>query len=346
MAFRRTTRRRTPSRLGAVALAAASVVLGPTSPAIAGDGVDFGDLQSRRSWTGFADARPISPYEGLPLEMAQGFPLSRTYLDATPGRSEAYAAFYYLAEIIDEGVFETTAETTGYKNHTMSRCNNPDQGRGIEAELGNAAAGPYEVVKCPTRTDATSFSSYGPVRGEAVSFQNSTGTTSTHLEGDDRLISESTSKVSGLVLPGGVKVGSLESWVKLEIPVGQEPLVSYRLTMFDVGAGEQSLASGGQKGLHLSGSDVPSSDLHRQFQEQANQNGDAISQLATWKLHLAEPRVHEEFGEYTITAPVIEGRLDNAPFKDRLFGYMGLRLGWAQVHGVLTAIGPAETTTG
>ncbi|MGH9041091.1 MAG: hypothetical protein ACRDZ3_12760, partial [Acidimicrobiia bacterium] len=70
----------------------------------------FHDLASRRNWQSWADARPISPFFGIPGELKPTVPFARSWLDASPGRSECFAALYYPDEVIEEGVLQTTGQ--------------------------------------------------------------------------------------------------------------------------------------------------------------------------------------------------------------------------------------------
>src|SRR5438552_3585429 len=86
------------------ALMLAAVVLGavPAQGAPADD--EFFRLAARRNWLSYADARPVSPYFGIPGELRPGAPFARSYIDASPGRSECFASLYYPDEVLEEGL--------------------------------------------------------------------------------------------------------------------------------------------------------------------------------------------------------------------------------------------------
>ena len=136
------------------ALMLAAVVLGavPAQGAPADD--EFFRLAARRNWLSYADARPVSPYFGIPGELRPGAPFARSYIDASPGRSECFASLYYPDEVLEEGVLQTTGH---YENRTEARSSNPDVGRGTKqavAPLG--MAGPHATTENPRRTECSS----------------------------------------------------------------------------------------------------------------------------------------------------------------------------------------------
>ena len=114
------------------ALILAAMVLGalPASGAPADD--DFFKLAARRNWLSFADARPVSPYFGIPGELRPAVPFARSYLDASPGRSECFAALYYPDEVIEEGVLQTTGN---YANPTDGPDQQPRRRHGTKKEV-------------------------------------------------------------------------------------------------------------------------------------------------------------------------------------------------------------------
>jgi hypothetical protein len=194
--------------MNAVFAALAFVALAVASPAAFAVDEDFFDLQEQRVWTGYADARPISPYFGTPGEHAPAVPFSRAYIDSTPGRAEAFASFYYPSEILEEGLLETTNR---YENPTTVRVNNPDIGRGTKAELAPAGpAGPRAAAETPSRTEARSEARAG-LASPAATLAVGTGRTATHRGRDVILVDEAVATVQGLDLGDGVRIGNLTS---------------------------------------------------------------------------------------------------------------------------------------
>jgi hypothetical protein len=305
--------------------------------AVADETDDFLEVQSQRAWTGFADARPVSPYIGTPGEHAPAVPFSRAYIDSTPGRAEAFAAFFYPSEIIEEGVLETTEV---YQNPTMVRVNNPDIGRGTKGEWAPLGpAGPRAVTDAPSRTDATSESRAG-LATEAFTLAAGWGRTQTHFNQDDLLTDEATSTVSGLHLGDGVRIGQLESSITLEHRLHQEPLVSYRLTLSHVEAGGETIVGAGNDGIVLAGQQLAPGDVVNQFNAQAEQFGKTFEDLvARASLRLVQPKVEKrDDGSYLVTGAALEGRSDNKPFEAGGGDNFGLRLGSVKVYSYLISL--------
>jgi hypothetical protein len=295
---------------------------------------DFLDLQGRRAWTGFADARPISPYFGTPGEHAPAVPFSRSYIDSTPGRAEAFAAFYYPSEILEEGVLETTGM---YKNPTMVRTNNPDIGRGTKGELAPLGpSGPRAATDAPTRTDAMSETRTG-VGTDGFTVAAGWGRTETHFNRDDLVTDQAVSTVNGLALGDSVRIASLESSIRLEYRLQQEPRVTYHLRLAGVEAGGQPIAGVGAEGITLAGQQVAAKDMVDQFNAQADQYGKTFADLvARASLHLVQPRVQRrDDGSYIVWGAALEARSDNKPFAASGGDNVGLRLGSVKVFAYL-----------
>ena len=76
----------------------AGLVFGLAVPAQADD---LEDLAIGQAWRGWSDARLVVPTAGLPYELnPTPTAFSRSYVDAVPGRSSAFASFYYADEIL------------------------------------------------------------------------------------------------------------------------------------------------------------------------------------------------------------------------------------------------------
>src|SRR5688572_9538103 len=81
-----------------------ALLLGPAVPAQADE---LEDLALGQAWRGWSDARLVVPTAGLPYELnPTPTAFSRSYIDAVPGRSSAFASFYYADEILEEGALE------------------------------------------------------------------------------------------------------------------------------------------------------------------------------------------------------------------------------------------------
>src|SRR5437764_973527 len=140
----------------------AAMVLGMVVPAHADE---LEDLAIGQAWRGWSDARLVVPTFGLPYELnPTPTAFSRSYIDQTPGRSSAFASFYYADEILEEGALEI-GPGGGFKNPTLTRCNNPDAGRGTsgKVEEGGGGVGRKAVTDCTSRLSARGTSNTGPL---------------------------------------------------------------------------------------------------------------------------------------------------------------------------------------
>jgi hypothetical protein len=98
---------------------------------------NYGALQDRFIWGGVADARPVSPFFGIPREVSPAYGFARSYMDSTPGRSVAFAALFYGSEEGEEAVVDSAAgmKQGNPMNPSLIRCDNPDVGRGTQHRL-------------------------------------------------------------------------------------------------------------------------------------------------------------------------------------------------------------------
>jgi hypothetical protein len=206
---------------------------------------DLEDLAIGQAWRGWADARLVVPSAGLPYELnPTPTAFSRSYVDSTPGRSSGFASFYYGDEIVEEGVFEI-GPGGGFKNPTLTRCNNPDAGRGTsgKVEEGGSGVGRRAVTDCTSRLRALSTSNTGPLVTQQLSISD--GSTDTKaIASPGHMISEATARLVG-VDAGDLHIGSVESWVKVDYPVDGEPLVSYRVSALNIAQGKTTAAQAG-----------------------------------------------------------------------------------------------------
>lgn len=323
----------------AVIASLAFVALGVGPPAAHADEADdFFTLQGQRVWTGYGDARPISPYFGTPGEHAPAVPFSRSYIDSTPGRSEAFASLYYPSEILEEGLLETTKL---YQNPTMIRVNNPDIGRGSKAESAPAGpSGPRAAAEAPSRTEAKSEARAG-VATAAATLAVGTGRTATRFGQDGALVDEATATVQGLELGDGVRIGNLTSMLHVEHRLHQEPVITYKLALSGVDAAGQPVIGAGGNGVTLAGQNVLAHELVDQFNSQADQFGKTFADLlARTSLRLVRPTVqrHDD-GSWLVTGAALEVRSDNKPFKASGGDNVGLRLASVKAFAYLIAVG-------
>lgn len=324
-------------------LALSAAVLGVVPPASGTEDSEFFELAGRRNWLTFADARPVSPYFGIPGEMRPGIPFARSYLDASPGRSECFAALYYPDEVIEEGVLQTTGH---YENQTMARSNNPDLGRGTSHEIAPLGRpGPHASTNNPTRTDCNSeaVSGFGPGEGEVL-VDAGFAKTEAHFDRDKLLTDEVVSRVTG-VKAGAVRIANLESRLRIEYPLDGEPVVSYAMSIAGLEVDGAPAAVVGDKGVVLAGEQVVARDIIDQFNAEVEKNGAALKdQAVADHIRLVAPTVHEDDdGGVSVTAPAIDAGQANKFRENQQGNVMGVRLGYATAYALLNRLEGASS---
>ena len=308
---------------------------------------DLEDLAIGQAWRGWSDARLVVPTVGLPYELnPTPTSFSRSYVDAVPGRSSAFASFYYADEIVEEGVFEI-GPGGGFKNPTLTRCNNPDAGRGTvgKVEEGGNGVGRKAVTDCSSRLKASGTSNTGPLVTGQLSISDGF-TEARSIASPGHMAGDATARLFGVNV-GDLHIGAVESWVKVDYPVGAEPLVSYKVSVVNISQGKTSAVDAGNKSITLGGSAIPASQVVDQFNAQANQMGStAAPDKQTWEIDVLAPRVYEPgdtpgrgFGDFSIInereiavwAPVVRVRMNNFWCCKNAGGEnTGFYLGWAR----------------
>ena len=299
---------------------------------------EFFKLAGTRNWLSFADARPVSPFFGIPGELRPSVPFARSYLDASPGRSECFAALYYPDEVVEEGVLQTTGH---YENRTMARTNNPDVGAGTKKEVAPfGMAGPHATTNNPTRTECSSeaTSAVTPAPGEAMV---DGGFAQTHavFDGDKTLTDEAVSRVTG-VTAGPLRIASMESRIKLEYILEGEPVISYSMTIAGIENDGKPFAGLGAQGITLAGQKVAGRELIDQFNAEVAKNGGALKEKA-WAdyIQLVTPVVQkDEDGGVHVTGPALEVGQVNTTRQGQGGSHFGLRLGYASAYAILNSL--------
>ena len=317
------------------------LVGGFAAPARADDETTFGELRSHRVWTSWADARPISPYlGGRFLEFTTGVPFSRVELDGNPGRAAGEASYYYGS---DEG--ETLLELFlhVYKNPTMAVSRYPAFGGDNREEVApGGPVGPRAAAHAPNRTEASSEVRLGPGTGPA-SVAGGSASSSTSYNRDDLLVVETASGTQDVNLPGDVRVGVVQSAVRVDNHLGREPLITYRFALAGVDVDGKRLVDAGDGGIVLAGTKVAGRDLFDQFNKQVARYAAVLHQLAgEASLDLIAPRVErEDNGGYAVTGAVLEARRANTPafgaepLKGKPGEFVGVRLGYSRAYSQL-----------
>jgi hypothetical protein len=329
----------------------AAMVLGMTVPAHADE---LEDLAIGQAWRGWSDARLVVPTFGLPYELnPTPTAFSRSYIDQTPGRSSAFASFYYADEILEEGALEI-GPGGGFRNPTLTRCNNPDAGRGTsgKVEEGGGGLGRKAVTDCTSRLKARGTSNTGPLVTGQLSVSDGFVDSSSIVTAG-KLVGEATAHLIGVDV-GDLHIGSVESSVKVDYPIGAEPLVSYKVSALNITQGKTSAVDAGGKSFTLGGSAIPASQVVDQFNAQANQMGStAAPDKETWQIDVLAPRVYKPgdtpgraFGDFSIInpreiavwAPVVRVRLNNYWCCKNAGGEnSGFYLGWARTRDYIDA---------
>src|SRR5918999_5941748 len=320
------------------ALAVGGLVLGMVPAVGAVSDEEFFKLAGKRNWLSFADARAVSPFFGIPGELRPGAPFARSYIDASPGRSECFASLYYPDEVVEEGVLQTTGH---YENRTMARTNNPDVGAGTKKEVAPfGMAGPHAVTNNPTRTECSSeaASAITPAPGELMV---DGGFAQTHavFDGDKVLTDEAVSRVVGVQV-GPIRIASMETRLKLEYLLDGEPTITYAMTIAGLENAGEPLAGLGGQGITLAGQQVAGRELIDQFNAEVAKNGAALKEQA-WADYIqlvAPTTTKDDDGGVHATGPALEIGQVNTSRQGQGGSHFGVRLGYASAYALLNGL--------
>ena len=308
----------------------------------ADDDAAFHELAGKRNWLTFADARPLSPFFGIPGELRPGIPFARSWLDASPGRSECFAALYYPDEVVEEGVLQTTGQ---YQNRTLARTQNPPP---LEEETKEEVApfgmpGPHAATNNPSRTECTSEAVSGVAPAEGILVDGGFARTHALFDGDAVITDEAVSRVQG-VLAGPVRIHNLETAIKLEYHLDGEPVISYAMTIAGLEVNGEPVVNFGGNGLVLGGQAVLARDVVDQFNKQVTEAGATFQEQAMSDyIRLVAPVIEEEEdGGITVTGPALEIRHNNTGREGQGGNTMGVRLGYATVYAILNSLGDLD----
>lgn len=299
---------------------------------------EFFKLAGKRNWLSFADARPVSPFFGIPGELRPGAPFARSYLDASPGRSECFASLYYPDEVIEEGVLQTTGH---YENRTLARSNNPDLGRGTKQEVAPfGMAGPHATTNNPSRTECSSeaTSAITPAPGE-VMVDGGFAQTHAVFDGDKVLTDEAVSRVTGVQV-GPIRIALMETRLKLEVLLDGEPTITYAMTIAGVENAGEPVAAFGGAGITLAGQQVAGRELIDQFNAEVAKGGAALKEQA-WAnyIQLVAPETQkDDDGGVHATGPALEIGQVNTGREGQGGSHFGVRLGYASAYGLLNGL--------
>ena len=298
---------------------------------------EFFKLAGKRNWLSFADARPVSPFFGIPGELRPGAPFARSYLDASPGRSECFASLYYPDEVVEEGVLQTTGQ---YENRTMARTNNPDVGAGTKKEVAPfGMAGPHAFTENPTRTECFSEGASAVTPAPEVMADGGFARTHAVFDGDKTLTDEAISRVTGVTV-GPIRIASMETHLKLEYILDAEPVITYNVTIAGVSNAGDPIAGFGDQGITLAGQKVAGRELVDQFNSEVAKAGATFKEQAfADHIQIVSPVVQkDDDGGVHVTGPALEISQANTGREGQGGSHFGVRLGYASVYALLNSL--------
>jgi hypothetical protein len=255
-----------------------------------------------------------------------GIAWSWAAIDSVPGRAEGAAAF--------------TSPAPGGE----ARASNPDGGRGTHSEVVTplGPAGPRAAAETPDRMTAASDVRIGSERPGAQAHLGR-ASTATRFDGHDRLTAEATASLDA-VRAGGLRAAAVESSVRVEFGLDQEPLVGYRLTLVGIEAADRPVAAVDGAGLTIAEERVPAGRLVDDFNRQVATYGALLGPLAG-SVTLLAPHVERGAGDVTVTGAVVE--LHGTAAAPVPTAGTGLRLAAVEVRARLArrdAAGPGVTS--
>ncbi len=289
------------------------------------------------SYATTTQSRTVETFARLPLYITQGAPSSKVILDhqsvpqceVTSGLFDGDTAEEYV-ELGADGKYQNPTKVKA----GQSRGALPDR-----AEFGTAP-GPTASAACPTPLSGMGRASSGGIVTDQLSVEFAT-TTSQALkkEAEPVVVSEAVTKLQGVKL-ADVSIRQLESWLKVEWRVSQEPLVSYRLVLSGLFNGAEAVLMNGERGVVLQGKDLAGSEFVKQFNQQSKQHETAFEQLGTYGFRLLEPQVYQDAsGRYVIENFVVNGGFGFAARKNQMGHFQGMRLAAATVTGRMVPFG-------
>jgi hypothetical protein len=289
------------------------------------------------SYATTTQSRAVETFARLPLYVTQGAPSSKVILDHQSVPQCEVTAGLFDGDTLEEYI-ELGADGR-YQNPTKVKAG---QSRGAlpdKAAYGTAP-GPTASAACPTTRSGSGTASSGGIVTDQLSIESAT--TSSHAvspENEPTVISEAVTKFQGIKL-ADVSIRQLESWLKVEWRVSQEPLVSYRLVVSGLFNGADAVLINGERGVVLQGKDLAGSEFVKQFNQQSKAHENALAQLGTYGFRLLEPSVYQDAsGRYVVEGFVVNGGVGFAARQNQLGHSQGVRLAAATVTGRMVPFG-------
>jgi len=289
------------------------------------------------SYATTTQSRAVETFARLPLYVTQGAPSSTVILDHQSVPQCEVTAGLYDGDTVEEYI-ELGADGK-YKNPTKVKAG---QSRGAlpdKAEYGTAP-GPTAQAACPFATSGAGRASSGGIVTDQLSIESATtASNAVRPENQETVVSEASTKLQGVKL-ADVSVRQLESWLKVEWRVNQEPLVSYRLVVSGLFNGAEAVLMNGERGVVLQGKDLAGSEFVKQFNQQSKQHETAFEQLGRYGFRLLEPQVYQDAsGRYVIEGFVLNAGFGFAARENQMGHFQGMRLAAATVTGRMVPFG-------
>ena len=308
-----------------------------TGTAVGSSGGGSGSSFFRTTYDTTIGSSAFGVYEKIPGLLQQGVAFSsvrvRKDYYSGQGECESFGAGYWLGYALEEGVLGDQASPdeappiVSYKNPMHARATYPPSSRNTEPVPPSTPAGPHWTAECASKEgsgNGTFTHLTGPgglTVGNAVSESSNVADV-----GSRAVVSETFTALTDLRI-GNVSVGVMSSDFDVETDMDtNEALVSYEIRVGDVTNGADTVLGSGDDGLTLAGTNVPSSNLHEQFNDQVGQQEDAVKQLGTVGLQILEPQVGESGNIITILSGAVSVTNTVTPRQGLIGGDQGLNL--------------------
>ena len=227
------------------------------------------------------------------------------------GKCDARGGGYWFGQYVEEAVLSKGAAppdagdvSGGYSNPVYSRTVKPDVSASKDQNLTDRhpfIQNPFppgkEITKLPNDgtplyiTSSCDSDLKGSGTGNVVDVAKVADVIgSTTESGVDRATGEYTSTARSFVsgIKGAGPLTSFSSFMTVTQKPGFEPVISYRMSLFDNDSGG-SVTGWNQNGITLSGSNVPANQLTDQFNSQAQTAAAALAAMGPFGVHLMAP---------------------------------------------------------
>jgi hypothetical protein len=289
------------------------------------------------SYATTTQSRAVETFARLPLYVTQGVPSSKVILDHQSVPQCEVTSGLFDGDTLEEYI-ELGADGK-YQNPAKVKAGQSTGALPDKAEYGTAP-GPTASAACPTALSGTGKASSGGIVTGQLSVESATTSSSAVRPANEPIVvSEAVTKLQGITL-ADVSVRQLESWLKVEWRVNQEPLVSYRLVLSGLFNGADAVLMNGERGVVLHGKDLTGSEFVKQFNAQSKAHENALEQLGTYGFRLLEPSVYQDAsGRYVVEGFVVNGGFGFAARQNQLGDFQGMRLAAATVTGRMVPFG-------